>query len=524
MSRALRVIEGESDTAAAPAALVSVEAEQVVLGCLLQFDTAKLWGLVQACGVRAGAFTEEGRRVAFTRIGDLVARGMAEVDVLVLRQELIERGELDAVGGAEGLVAMTPQVGTTAKLRFHAEHMKWLWDLRHCMKLAAELRLAAETPAETREKWVESVSKIGSRLITLGRRETHRLVADHAEEVTARALAEASGTLDRTRWVESSLANFNKLLKPYNSGIQDDGLVLVGGGSGTGKSVWLRQEAYFCLKQGKSVLFISRETGTQGVLAMMASAEVGVDLNNLARELPDRMERFRVELERMRRDWADRLLFIVQQEPATQLTTVEDLVSHVRAHVHRHGPPHLICVDYLQLFETAKRQNSREQTVAAVSHALQALQRELRCVVMVAAQLNEAGLQEMRTVKRDENGKVIHRLPKPGDLRESQAMYHDADRVLFLYKPPVDCRDQDQTESKVARPEVWIYQEKRRSGGVNWVRCWFEKRFTRFVELTAAENIEAEQARGSEAARSAPPASEGARPPRKGEMAKGGAR
>lgn len=491
MSRALRVIEGESDMAAAPAVLVSVEAEQVVLGCLLQFDTAKQWGLVTACGVRAGAFTEEGRRVAFTRIGELVARGMTEVDVPTLCEELKERGEMDVVGGDAGLVAMSPTMPSSAKLRFYAERLKWLWDMRHCLKLAGELRAAAETPIESRDKWVEAMAKVGSRLITLGRRETHRLVADHAEEVTARALAESTGTLDRTRWVNSSLSRFNDVLKPYNSGIQDDGLVLVGGGSGTGKSVWLRQEAWSCLSQGKSVLFISRETGTQGVLAMMASAEVGVDLNNLARELPDRMERFRVELERMRTEWADRLLFIVQQEPATQLTNIEDLVEHVRAHVHRHGPPHLICVDYLQLFETRKRVASREQTIAVVSHALQALQRELRCVVLVAAQLNESGLQEMRTLKRDDDGKVQHRMPKPGDLRESQAMYHDADRVVFLYKPPVDCRDQDQSGPGVGRPEVWVYQEKRRSGGVNWVRCWFEKRFTRFVQFTPAENIEA---------------------------------
>src|SRR5690606_10830600 len=162
-----------------------------------------------------------------------------------------------------------------------------------------------------------------------------------------------------------------------------------------------------------------------------------------------------------------------------------------------HGVPDLVLIDYLQLFGTETRATNREQVVAIVSHTLQALQREFGFTMLVAAQLNSSGIDKMREARRDESGKLIHPLPNEGDLRESRAMYHDADRVIFLYKPPFDCRDVDQRSPGVIKPEVWLYQEKRRSGGVTYVRCWFEKRYTRFVEVERGEAIAADIAENS---------------------------
>jgi replicative DNA helicase len=469
----------------------SEEAERLLLASIFAGGTVQDFNVARSVGVKPGAFTVRAHRKVWDALAKLFAAGEAEVGVDMVAEVLRESGDLGEAVSMEELLAMSALSGTSAQLSFYAQRVKWLWDLRHAHRLGAQL-VEGVFDAQDREKWVAECTEVGTRLITLGRRETMRLVADHATEVGERVRAIAEGRVDRSRWVESSLASFNKLCKPYNSGLQDDGLVLVGGGSGTGKSVWLRQEAYAALLQGKAVLFISRETGTLGVLAMMASAATGVDLNNLETELPDRLAKFHEVLGVMKDKWADKLLWVVQQEAATELTNIEDVLDLVRAHVHRRGVPAMIVVDYLQLFETKKRTTSREQSVAVVSHALQALQRELGCVLLVAAQLNESGLEAMRTVKKDDQGRVIHRMPKPGDLRESQAMYHDADRVVFLYKPPVDCRGQEQVQSGVPRPEVWVYQEKRRSGGIHHVRCWFEKRYTRFVELTRAEVIEAE--------------------------------
>lgn len=493
----LKLLPGGDDDVNLPH---SADAEIQVISAILLDRTPTSWALACGCGVAPGAFYSPRHRAVFELLSELFKTGEPAVDVSMVAEAARGAGRWDEVGGIEGITAVSGGASTGVQVRFYSEQLKYMWDQRLCWRLARELREMALGLGVARPEFVEGVGEIGSRLITLGRKETQRLVADHIGAVTEAVNQRFTGKVDQSKWVNSSLPSFNKLCKPYNSGIQNDGLVLVGGGSGTGKSVWLRQEASQCLDDGGTVLFISRETGTEGVTAMMAAATAAVDLNNLDRELPDRMARFMAEAQRMQEDMADKRLFVVQQEPSTPIDTVEEVVELVRVHVHRRGVPSMICIDYLQLLETKKRTQSREQTVAVVSHALQSLQRELGCVMIVAAQLNESGLAEMRTLKRDENGKVLHRMPKPGDLRESQAMYHDADRVIFLYKPPVDCRDVDQTVPGVAMPEVWIYQEKRRSGGVVSVRTWFEKRYTRFVELSRSDLAAAAGAESAPAA------------------------
>lgn len=489
---ALRVMEGGQSGVVLPA---SREAEAGLVATALAH--AETIAVAEHVGLTAAAFFHADLRTAWEAEVE-VHRAGAAVDELAVVAVLQRRGVFDDLGGMPWLMELTDifKQPTTINVRGLAEEVKFLWERRTLHRISMQLGELSLAGVEDRAEWVREVSELGGRLINLGQRERRKTVAEHIAEVETLLASMMAGAVDKSRWVMSSLPTFNRNCKPYNSGIQNDGLVLVGGGSGTGKSVFLRQEAHAALAQSTTshVLFISAETSTAGLCAMMAASATGIDLNRIEEEPADRQARFRAELARMREEWADRRLFVVQQEAGTPLNYIEDATELVRVHVQRYGVPSLICVDYLQLFETrSTAARSREQVVAKVSGALQKLQRDLGCVLIVAAQLNEAGLAEMRTVKRDpETNKVLHRLPKPGDLRESQRMYHDADRVLFLYKPPVDCRGVEQLEPSAPKPEVWIYQEKRRSGGIYSVRTWFEKRYTRFVELSRSDLLESQ--------------------------------
>lgn len=478
----------------------SPECEAAVIACVLIDETPGAWALCCSLNVKPKAFYAPNNQKIWTALHDLHVRGVAMVDAAVLAEELKMRGLLDDVGGYEYLTRITKQTPTTAQIRFFAEQLVLLWHRRHAMGIAGELREAA-CEFEGREAFVATAGDIGQRLLMLGRRSVTKLLHEEIADVKEDVTRAAEGRVDQTRWISSGMPLFDLRCKPFTGG-REDQLVVIAGGSGMGKSVALRQLGGAALRQGKRVLSLSRETSTAGFVEMLVASYTNFDLLNPGLERA-KAPAFGAECDRIKLEWADRLLFCIQHCAATPLLTIEDLEDQVRSFVNLRGQPDVILVDYLQLFGTRRRLGSREETVATVSHRLQALVRELPGTTMfVAAQLNESGLDEMRQVRRDVNadgspGKVIHRLPKPGDIRESQAIYHDADRVIFLYRPAIDVRGSLQNSPQVLKPEVWWFQEKRRRGGVGCVRCWFEKRYTRFIEVARAESDAADKAEES---------------------------
>ena len=87
----------------------------------------------------------------------------------------------------------------------------------------------------------------------------------------------------------------------------------------------------------------------------------------------------------------------------------------------------LVCIDYLQLMQSAGHQNSygnenRVQVVSEISRMLKVMAKELKVPVICASQLNRG--VESRQDKR----------PLLSDLRESGSIEQDADAVIALYR------------------------------------------------------------------------------------------
>lgn len=141
---------------------------------------------------------------------------------------------------------------------------------------------------------------------------------------------------------------------------------------------------------------------------------------------------------------------------------INELRSRARRMVKCHGIK-LLIVDYLTLIEpTASRASDNRQTdVASISRALKLLSRELNIPILCLAQLS-----------RKVDDRQGHR-PCLGDLRESGAIEHDSDAVLFLYRK--DYYDQSN------RPgEAEIIVAKNRCGRIGSVFLRYSKDTTKF--------------------------------------------
>jgi len=149
----------------------------------------------------------------------------------------------------------------------------------------------------------------------------------------------------------------------------------------------------------------------------------------------------------------------------------------------------LVVVDYLQLLRPSNRRaDNRVQEISEITQGLKALAKDLNVPVLALSQLSRQG--EQREDKR----------PQLADLRESGSIEQDADVVMFVFReeyyherrePEMDTQQHVEWQEKMNRihgvAEVII--GKQRHGPTGTVRLMFEREFTKFRNLDAADHL-----------------------------------
>jgi replicative DNA helicase len=130
----------------------------------------------------------------------------------------------------------------------------------------------------------------------------------------------------------------------------------------------------------------------------------------------------------------------------------------------RHGL-RLVVIDYLQLMQSGKRVESRQQEVSEFSRALKLLAKELEVPVVAISQLNRAS--EQRTDKK----------PLMSDLRESGSIEQDADMVVLLHREELYERESPRAG------EADFIVAKHRNGPTATITVAFQGHYSRFVDM-----------------------------------------
>lgn len=127
----------------------------------------------------------------------------------------------------------------------------------------------------------------------------------------------------------------------------------------------------------------------------------------------------------------------------------------------------MVVIDYMQLVENTVSKNNfnREQELSKISRRLKLLAKELRCPVIVLAQLSRACEQ-----------RANHR-PMLSDLRESGAIEQDADVVMFLYRDEVYDAETDEKDM------MEIIVAKNRQGVTGTIKQAFIGKYQRIGNL-----------------------------------------
>ncbi|MXZ58179.1 MAG: replicative DNA helicase [Rhodothermaceae bacterium] len=432
----------------------AVELEECVLGaCLIDPDGIS----VAASLLTPDSFYLPKHSMIFRAALTLFEQGTV-VDMVLVAERLKADGKMDAAGGYPYLHYLTERVATAQNIEYHAWIVIQKAMARGLIRtMERRIREAYDPtmdPFELLDKAESDLFSISGNML----RQSMRHVGEVWKETMEHVLQIASRA-DGLSGVPSGFTDLDKI----TGGWQNTDLIIVAGRPSMGKTAFalacLRNAAMDSMAPVKGVIFSLEMDGRQ-LMQRMISSEARVDLQ--------RMRRGRGTAEEYSR------MGMVEKTLGRGGIWIDDVASmsilELRAKSRRLKAEQdigLIVVDYLQLLQGHRREDSREQEISSISRSLKALAKELQVPVIALSQLNRN--PEDRKDKR----------PLLSDLRESGAIEQDADLVAFIYRGEAYGVQVDQDgESTSGVAEVII--GKHRNGPTGTVKLTFDKTYATF--------------------------------------------
>jgi replicative DNA helicase len=245
-----------------------------------------------------------------------------------------------------------------------------------------------------------------------------------------------------------------KFLDKYLGGYNDGDLIVMAGRPGMGKTaIALTLTKEFAQRGGKA-LFISLEMSSEQLAKRYVS-------------LIGHLENWKMRNGVLTKKEIEKIIHVANHQEIEffidddRVGDLEKIKSKARLHKARKGLD-LLVIDYLQLMKGTKQ--SREQEVAEISRGLKLLAKELKCTIIVLAQLSRK--PEDRADKR----------PLLSDLRESGAIEQDADVVMFPFRPAYYEEEKPQIE------DAELIISKNRNGECATIPTTYEGQYTMYKE------------------------------------------
>ena len=334
------------------------------------------------------------------------------VDAVAVADILGKRGELTKAGGQAYLHQCVQAVSTPANADYHADIVREKAVLRRLIEAGTRVTQLGYGGGDVTGLVDQAQAAVDE--IASGRATDLRSAADTVTDVFAEM--DAPSRYQSTPWPS---------LNDAILGLTKGRLYVIGARPGVGKTIVATGLALWWLqKHQEAVAFSTLEMPREEITMRVLSAMSGVDFMDLQKGSLGEFQRKQAEeagatLRRLPPLWVDDR---EQVDPA-----------HVRSHARmaaRRSKLGLVIVDYLQLMESARGSENRNQEVAKFSRQLKKLARSLDVPVVALSQLN-----------RGSEHRGPDAPPRLSDLRDSGAVEQDADVVVLLHRPDAGSTD-----------------------------------------------------------------------------------
>ena len=428
----------------------NLDAEQSVLGAMLESKEA-IANVVEI--VTPTDFYKPAHTEIYEAI--LAVYGRGEVpDAITCAEELTRRGTLESIGGKpyiHGLLEAYPTASSAGLYARIVEEHALLRQLVHAGNEVQEIGFSMpEDVAEAVDRAEEIVYEVGNRRLRDDVQPIRGLLTENM--VTIETLYERGENV-------TGLASGFADLDEKTAGFQPSNLIIVAARPAMGKSSLLNDFAlHAAIHQQQPVVIFTLEMSRHEIVQRFLASEAKVDSQRIRRGSLQEQDWTRLSsaLGRL----AEAPIFI---DDSANITLME-MRAKCRRLKAKHGLG-LVIIDYLQLMQSPRKSENRQQEVSEISRALKILARELEIPVLCASQLNRA--VEYRSDKR----------PLLGDLRESGSIEQDSDLVMFLYRDEVYNPDTER------RGEAELIVAKHRNGPTGTVQLAFMNQYTKFASM-----------------------------------------
>ncbi len=386
------------------------------------------------------------------------------IDVTSVMQQLADKKQLEAVGGAAGLMDIFSYATNTGLFNLHFETLKEKYIRRSIILTANQ----ASESAYTSDAEVDALLDETEQAVLRIRQSTDKggewkLSADIAAAVTnmERMMSSKGEVLGLT-------TGYPRLDTMIN-GLKGGELFIIAARPSMGKTSFLLNiMEHLALNVKKPILIFSCEMPSVQLVERLLYARSGVSKQTL---VANRGSVVKEDLKRIKG--------AINELKASKIViddTAAISIAELRAKARRvmRDHPDLCCIgiDYLQLMRshTKQAQNSREREIAEISGGLKSLAKELNLPIIALAQLNRG--PENRPGKNKG-------VPMMSDLRESGAIEQDADMIGLLYRMAYYAEDDEERENVGSDANLAL--SKNRNGPTGDVPLTFIPELMRFM-------------------------------------------
>lgn len=428
----------------------SIDAEHAILGALILYpgaiNTALEYGLL------AEHFFLPAHQDIYQTMNDLALRGIT-IDGTILIDKLKDSNLLNSIGGIDYIIQLTDTATTISTLKHYVEIIIDKFKLRQLIEIMTDLT----SDAFNNQGEVDDVMDKAEKLIldvTRSRRSSDFREAREVVETVLEGIKVKSESGTGITGMKTGYKDLDRI----TSGFQRGDLIILAARPSVGKTAFALNlatnmamynnlpSAIFSLEMPAEQLMsriLTFESEVAGTKLRDGTLKTDKDWNALY-EAASRVKEAKI---------------YIDDSPSLRISEIFSKCRKLKAE-HNLG---VIIIDYLQLMDSGKNAENRQQAVSEISRAFKGLARELDVPVLALSQLSRG--VETRQDKR----------PMLSDLRESGAIEQDADIVMFLYR-----EDYHNMEEESDKQDTDVIIAKHRNGSLANVTLVFDKTINKF--------------------------------------------